>query len=76
MPASVNREQTHITENITFPQTMYADGNKNRRDDPIVNCCVDKIFYFQIHLHTQFGNFLRGKLIFSEHAHPMGLSVI
>ena len=51
-------------------------SNQNKRDDPILNCCFHKIFYFQIHWHTHFGNFLRGKLVFSEHAHPMGLSVI
>ena len=67
---------TDACKNITFPQTTYADGNKNKQDDPILNCCVHKTFYFQIHLHTQFDNYLREKIIFSEHAHPMGLSVI
>ena len=76
MSPSVIREQIDITENITFPQTTCADGNKNKRDDPIVNCCFQKTFYFQVHLYRQFDNFLREKLIFSEHAHPMGLSVI
>ena len=39
---------TDACKNITFPQTTYADGNKNKQDDPILNCCVHKTFYFQI----------------------------
>ena len=40
-PLPVNRE-TDITENITFPQTMYEGGNENKHTCARVFSCVAK----------------------------------